>query len=355
MIKTNTIHELYMSRCLELALLGHGYVAPNPLVGAVVVHDGLLIGEGYHRQIGGPHAEVEAIMSVEDKEKLKTSTLYVTLEPCNHFGKTPPCTEFILDHNIPKIVYGMRDQSAKEGIKGHDYLISRGVDVTGDILKDQCEELNKRFFTYHRKKRPYVILKWAQTADGFMAPPPAGNADEAHPHWISNIYSRRLVHKWRTEEHAIIVGTNTAMLDNPQLTARDWKGPNPLRIVIDRELRLPKELNLFDVSSPTFVFTTKEASPSENPEIITIENSDDFLHEVLEVLHSREILSLIVEGGKTLLEMFLTQNFWDEARIFISPTYMYNGIRAPHPVAPVSHCEDIADDRLYYFINRKST
>ncbi|MGI8892255.1 MAG: bifunctional diaminohydroxyphosphoribosylaminopyrimidine deaminase/5-amino-6-(5-phosphoribosylamino)uracil reductase RibD [Bacteroidia bacterium] len=354
MANDNKIHEPFMHRCLQLALLGQGYVAPNPMVGAVLVNEGKIIGEGYHRQIGGHHAEVEAIISVEDKSLLPASTLYVSLEPCNHFGKTPPCTHLILEQKIPKVVYGMRDNSSKEGMKGEEYLREKGVDVTGGILVNECEALNKRFFTFHSKKRPYIILKWAQTADGFMAPPPAKSAEEGHPHWISNMYSRKLVHKWRTEEHAIIVGTTTAMLDNPQLTARDWKGPSPLRIVIDRELRLPRQLNLFDASAPTLVFTAKEAPQSSNPEYISIEEKESFLKEVLNELHSREVLSLIVEGGKTLLEMFIEQNAWDEARVFIAPSFMYNGIKAPSPVAPAQLIYEIAGDRLYYFMNGKT-
>ena len=340
-----------MQRCLELAILGSGYVAPNPMVGAVVVNEDRIIGEGYHRQIGGPHAEVEAINSVKEKELLKSSTLYVSLEPCNHFGKTPPCTDFILEHKIPKVVYGMRDNSPREGEKGEDYLKENGVDVTAGILVKECEELNKRFLTFHLEKRPYIILKWAQTADGFIAPPKAKPAGEGHPHWISNIYSRKLVHKWRTEEHAIIVGANTVMLDNPELTARDWKGPNPLRIVIDRNLKLHNQLNLFDVSSPTLVFTSKETPQSSNPEFITIEEKDNFLKEVLNVLYEREILSLIVEGGQKLLELFIKQNLWDEARIFIAPSFMYDGIKAPSLISPLHHYEDISGDKLYYFFN----
>jgi diaminohydroxyphosphoribosylaminopyrimidine deaminase / 5-amino-6-(5-phosphoribosylamino)uracil reductase len=351
----DNIHEVFMQRCLELALLGSGYVAPNPMVGAVVVHDGKIIGEGYHRQIGGPHAEVDAISSVKNKELLTSSALYVSMEPCNHFGKTPPCTDYIIEHKIPKVIYGMRDISKKEGKKGGDYLKEKGLDVLGVILKRECEDMNKRFITFHTKKRPYIILKWAQTADGFMAPPINKIAEQGHPHWISNIYSRKLVHKWRTEEHAIIIGTNTAMLDNPQLTARDWKGPSPLRIVIDRDLKLNKNLNLFDASSPTLVFTAKEAPRSANPEYITIEEKEDFLKEVLHELHDRDILSLIVEGGKTLLEMFLAQNVWDEARVFIAPSFMYNGIKAPLPVAPAELINEIAGDRLYYFNNGKTT
>ena len=346
-----SIHEHYMQRCLDLALLGQGYVAPNPLVGALVVNDGKIIGEGYHRQIGGPHAEVNAITSVANKDLLKSSTLYVSLEPCNHFGKTPPCTDFILENKIPKVVYGMRDNSEKKGLKGEDYLKQNGVDVTGGILSEQCKELNKRFFTFHEQKRPYIILKWAQTVDGFMAPPKDKIAAEGHPHWISNMYSRKLVHKWRTEEHAIIVGTNTAMLDNPQLTARDWKGPNPVRIVIDRDLKLPGQLHLFDASSPTLVFTSKETSESTNPEFITIEEKENFLKEVLNVLYEKEIQSLIVEGGRTLLDMFIEQNFWDEARIFIAPGFMYEGTKAPSIAAPVHYIEDMAGDKLYYFTN----
>jgi len=252
-----TEDNVYIRRCIELAENALGYTAPNPLVGCVIVNSGEIIGEGYHKEFGGNHAEVNAINSVKDKEKLKSSTLYVNLEPCSHYGKTPPCADLIIKMGIPKVVIGNIDPFKEVAGKGIQKLKDAGVEVISGVLEKDCEELNKRFLTFYKKNRPYIILKWAKTTDGFISPE---KKITGKPFWITDDKLKPLVHKWRTEEQAIIVGTNTALADDPQLNAREWKGKDPLRIVLDQNLRLPKTLHLFDKTIPTIVFTSKKSS-----------------------------------------------------------------------------------------------
>ncbi len=320
--------QQYMQRCLDLAELGKGMTAPNPMVGAVVVHAGRIIGEGYHHQSGHPHAEVEAIRSVENQELLKESTLYINLEPCNHFGKTPPCTQLILEKNIPKVVVGQKDPNPLVSGRGLSKLKERGVEVIEHCLEKEAEALNKRFNTYHRCNRPYVILKWAQSQDGFIDRDRT-LAESNQATWITDDYCRMLVHKWRAEESAILVGTQTALLDNPQLNIRGWTGRNPLRCVIDRKSQLPEHLHLFDGSQPTLVFSMQAGKEKPNLSICQLSDSTNSVKEMLNHLFKNQILSIIVEGGAQVLQSFIDQNLWDEARIFTGPICFEMGVAAP--------------------------
>ncbi|MBA3972213.1 MAG: bifunctional diaminohydroxyphosphoribosylaminopyrimidine deaminase/5-amino-6-(5-phosphoribosylamino)uracil reductase RibD, partial [Bacteroidetes bacterium] len=283
-------HETYMKRCLELAVKGLGNAAPNPMVGSLVVCDDKIIGEGYHEQYGQAHAEVNAINAVDDKELLKRSTLYVNLEPCSHFGKTPPCADLIIEHKIPNVIIGNIDSNSLVSGRGIEKMIKAGIDVRTGILEDDCRKLNKRFFTYHEKKRPYIILKWAQTADGFID---ARRNDEntSKPVQISNSDSKKLLHLWRSQEQAIMIGTNTALLDDPMLTVREVKGKNPLRITVDKWLRIPKQFNLFDKSTPTLIFTSTDGASETNLEYKKIDFDKKVIPQVLEELYKRNVHS----------------------------------------------------------------
>lgn len=315
-------HEVWMRRALELATNGLGKVSPNPLVGCVVVHQGRIIGEGWHRQYGQPHAEVNALASVQDRSLLPESTLYVNLEPCSHVGKTPPCADLIVKEKLAKVVVANRDVNPLVSGKGIKKLRDAGIPVVADILEPEGRRLNRRFFTWMEKKRPHIILKWAETADGFIA---RKNYDSK---WISDEYSRQLVHKWRTEEDAIMVASGTAWHDNPRLNVRNWSGRNPVRIVVDRFLKVGTHRHLFDGSQRTICFNTVQESSRENLEYVRLQ-TENILPEILEHLYQRNIQSMIVEGGAQLLTSFITANLWDEARVFISPTAFGQGIAAP--------------------------
>jgi diaminohydroxyphosphoribosylaminopyrimidine deaminase / 5-amino-6-(5-phosphoribosylamino)uracil reductase len=328
-------HHNYMQRCLQLARLGAGAVAPNPMVGAVLVHEERIIGEGYHRQYGGPHAEVDCIASVkaEDRPLIPHATLYVSLEPCAHFGKTPPCADLILAHSIRKVVVGCRDPFAAVNGKGIEKLQAAGVAVTVGILEEECRWLNQRFFCFHQQHRPYVVLKWAQTADGKIA---AVGKDRL---LISNEQTNRLVHRWRSEEMAILVGRNTAMLDDPSLTTRLWPGRQPLRLVVDAQLRLSQHLHLFDGSVPTLVFNLhqhtmsdewKEAKGRKGVGYYQISEDSLLVHQILQALYMLNIQSVLVEGGARLLQSFIDDGSWDEARI-ITNTRLSIGEGLPAP------------------------
>jgi diaminohydroxyphosphoribosylaminopyrimidine deaminase/5-amino-6-(5-phosphoribosylamino)uracil reductase len=279
--------EKYMKRCLELARFGLGNVAPNPMVGAVIVYNGFIIGEGYHQKYGGAHAEVNAINSVRDKSLLDKSTLYVNLEPCSHFGKTPPCADLIVERKIPKVVIGTMDTFEKVSGRGAAILEKNGIKVCRGCLEKESREINKRFFTFHEKKRPYVILKWAETADGFIDR--VREPGQTEPSWITDEIARMLVHKWRTEEQSIMIGTHTAMMDNPRLNVRSWTGKNPVRIVLDRELKLSSVLHIFDQSQPTLVFTEKKAESGVNPEYIKVRFDDTLLTAIMNECYNRMI------------------------------------------------------------------
>jgi diaminohydroxyphosphoribosylaminopyrimidine deaminase/5-amino-6-(5-phosphoribosylamino)uracil reductase len=311
----------YMQRCLQLAKLGAGHVAPNPMVGAVLVHEGRIIGEGWHQQYGQAHAEVNCINSVkeEDRYLIPSSILYVTLEPCSHFGKTPPCADLIIKHNIPAVVIGIHDINKQVDGKGMKKLMMAGVDVIIGVLQDECQELNKRFFTFHGEQRPYIILKWAQTADGIMGLQLNGHADpeasgSSKRLLISNEFTNRLVHRWRSEEASILVGTNTALHDDPSLTTRLWDGPSPVRLVIDLKLRLPQSLKVFDRKVRTIIFNTIRHEQEDNLLYYQVTEEVSLVHQILHALYRLEIQSVLVEGGAQLLQSFIDEGLWDEIR-----------------------------------------
>ena len=307
-----TVHEKFMKRCLELAKKGFGKTAPNPMVGCVIVYKEKIIGEGYHHQHGLAHAEVHAINAVKNKKLLKNSTLYVNLEPCSHFGKTPPCADLILKSGIKYVVIGTIDPNPLVKGNGLKKLASAGCDVKLGVLEEQCKELNKHFFTYYVKKRPYIILKWAETKDKYIGIKKGGRLQ------ISNDTSMKLMHEWRGQEQAIMVGTNTALIDNPRLTVRKMKGKNPIRIVIDQDLKIPDSFHLLDGSVQTIIFTRKKKSGRRNMEYVQIDFKKDVLEQIITQLYGRNIKSLIVEGGTHLLNSFIQKGLWDEARIFTS-------------------------------------
>ncbi|MEO8254610.1 MAG: bifunctional diaminohydroxyphosphoribosylaminopyrimidine deaminase/5-amino-6-(5-phosphoribosylamino)uracil reductase RibD [Flavobacterium sp.] len=323
------INEKYIKRCIELAQNGLGKTYPNPMVGSVIVYENQIIGEGWHKKAGEPHAEVNAIRSVKDKSLLKKATIYVSLEPCSHFGKTPPCCDLIIANQIPNVVVGTLDPNEKVAGNGIKKLIAAGANVTVGVLENECNELNKRFFTFHQKKRPYIILKWAESQDGFLAPEKEINK-ERKPIWITNTYSRQLVHKWRSEEEAILVGTQTVIDDNPKLNVRDWTGNNPVRVALDQNNRISKDSFIFDDTVKTIVFTKSENHLStENTIFESVDFTQNLIPQVLVILYKNQIQSIIIEGGLHTLQSFIDQNIWDEARIFIGETTFGNGTKAP--------------------------
>lgn len=312
-----------MQRCLDLALLGIQDAAPNPMVGSVIVHNDKIIGEGYHQKCGEAHAEVNAINSVKDKSLLAQSTLYVNLEPCAHYGKTPPCSLLIIQHKIPKVVIGCVDPFAKVAGKGIAMMKDAGIEVTTGILEKESLALNRRFMTFHEKKRPYIILKWAESLDGFI------DSNEDTPTWLTNEESRVLVHKMRAEEAAIMVGKVAAKKDNPSLTTRSWDGPNPVRITLDKKLKLPTTHHLFDGQVPTLIFTEKEKESSSNLTYVTIDFKGNVLEQCMAYLYKTNLTSLIVEGGEILLNSFIKAGLWDEAYQFIGTGILHSGTSAP--------------------------
>ncbi len=333
-----------MQRAIVLAELGRGNVSPNPMVGCVIVHEGKIIGEGFHRQFGEAHAEVNAINNVKNKALLKNADLYVSLEPCSHFGKTPPCADLIVSHKIPRVFICNTDPNPLVAGRGIKKLKNAGIEVTAGILENRGKALNKSFFTSIVKKRPYIILKWAETGDGFVA------RDNFDSKWISNTYSRKLVHKWRAEEDAIFVGTNTAHYDNPSLNVRDWTGKNPVRIVIDKSLKLDKGLNLFDNQQKTLCYNLLKNEVFKNLEYIQLKN-EDFLHHLLSDLNFQGLQSVIIEGGSHTLKSFIEKSLWDEARIFKSKTQFGTGIQAPQIQGYLEKTEKSRDDLLFFYKN----
>lgn len=325
------IHEKYIKRCIELAKKGMGRTYPNPMVGCVIVYEGKIIGKGWHQKAGEAHAEVNAINAVEDKELLKKATLYVSLEPCNHIGKTPPCSDLIVHHQLPKVVVGSIDPHDKVAGKGIEKLRKNGCEVIVGVLESECVALNQRFFTYHTKKRPYIILKWAESVDGFLdADRNVTSKNNAKPNWITNQYSRQLVHKWRAEEQAILVGTNTVLKDNPSLTTRDWFGDNPVRIVLDRSLKIPNDYSVLNDEAKTIVITEKD-SISEARHVVfqKIDFSENLSQQLCNTLYKFEIQSVIIEGGLQTLQTFIDANLWDEARVFTGAVHFNSGVKAP--------------------------
>lgn len=340
-------HEHFMDRCLQLAKLGQGHTATNPMVGSVLVHDGVIIGEGYHEQYGQAHAEVNCLASVKPEHVplIEHSTLYVSLEPCAHLGKTPPCADLIVEKRVPRVVIGCRDPFPLVDGKGIEKLQAAGVDVVLGVLEEECRELNKRFFTFHTQHRPYIVLKWAQTSDGSIA---NGNYGRLQ---ISNPMTNRLVHRWRSEEMGILVGTNTALFDDPELTTRLWPGANPVRLVVDMGLRLPASLKLFDGEHRTIVFNKLRHSEHYNLLYYQVTDDVSLVHQVVHALYQLKIQSVLVEGGAALLQSFIDEGMWDEARIITNESLSVSkGLPAPRiREARIRHVEDIATDRIRYY------
>lgn len=331
------VHEKYIQRCIDLANNGLGTTFPNPMVGCVIVFDNKIIGEGWHRKSGEPHAEVLAIASVKDKTLLSKSTIYVSLEPCSHFGKTPPCCDLILKYNIPNVVVGTVDPNIKVAGNGIKKLIDSGKKVIVGVLEEACFELNKRFFTFHEKKRPYIVLKWAETEDGFIAPI---SKNEQKPVWITNSLSRQLVHKWRSEEQAVLVGTQTVLDDNPKLTVRDWAGNHPIRIVLDQKNRIPKESHVFDNQSATLILSAE-----------TINYSSNVGSQIALFLFENNIQSVLIEGGRQTIQTFIDADLWDEARIFRGKIKFEVGIKTPKINGKVTVKKAILHDELLIYRN----
>ncbi|MDY2587675.1 bifunctional diaminohydroxyphosphoribosylaminopyrimidine deaminase/5-amino-6-(5-phosphoribosylamino)uracil reductase RibD [Winogradskyella aquimaris] len=331
------IHEYYIKRCLQIAKNGLGTTRPNPMVGALIVHNNKIIGEGFTSEYGGPHAEVNAINAVKDKSLLKYSTIYVLLEPCSHFGKTPPCSDLIIKHGIPNVIIGCVDDNPEVAGKGIAKLKAHGCNVIVGVLEKECKAHLKRFFTFHNKKRPYVILKWAQSQDGFIAPL---HKNDRKPVWITNIYSRQLVHKWRAEEQSILVGTKTVVDDNPSLTVRDYEGQNPVRIVLDLNNKLNDNYRIFDTSAKTIKLINKELSINE-----------PLASQICRKLYQGNINSVIVEGGAKTLQTFIDEDLWDEARLFIGKTEFREGLKAPKFKGRLVSEQHINDDCLKIYRN----
>lgn len=325
-----TTDERYMARCLQLARCGRAAAAPNPMVGAVIVHDGTIIGEGYHRQCGGPHAEVNAIRSVSDEHMLGEATIYVSLEPCAHYGKTPPCADLIIEKKIPRVVIGCRDSFDQVDGRGILKLREAGIDVTVGVLEEECRRLNRAFFTCHKEKRPYITLKWAQSADGYMDTLRSASEGKA-PAQFSNEGNALRVHRLRALNDAILVGCRTAMLDNPSLTTRLWPGHNPLRLVIDRRGELGRELRLFDKTTKTVLFTEvfRDFDDSDMIEQVGVDFGNDILPQINRWLYEHRVQRLLVEGGADTLQRFIDAGLWDEAHVETAPIKLGGGVEAP--------------------------
>lgn len=350
------LHEDFMFRCLQLAALGAGYVAPNPMVGAVLVYNNKIIGEGYHKIYGKQHAEVNCINSVKqsDVHLIKDAVLYVSLEPCDHFGKTPPCTDLIIRNKIPKVVIGCQDIYSKVTGQGIEKLRNNNVEVVTGVLEKECATLNKRFFTYHLLKRSYIILKWAQTADNKIA----YISDKRS--LISNKFTNKLVHKWRSEEAGIVIGTNTALKDNPFLTNRLWNGKSPVRLVIDLDLKLAPTLNTFNNDAPTVIFNLHKHD-SAIPGFLSNQvyyyqlEKTKIVQQILAACYTLNIQSIIVEGGQKLLQSFIDENFWDEARIITNQKlFIWEGLSAPKLLNAELKYQELYGDDVISILNNNS-
>jgi diaminohydroxyphosphoribosylaminopyrimidine deaminase / 5-amino-6-(5-phosphoribosylamino)uracil reductase len=337
-----------MRRCIQLAKNGLGTTYPNPLVGCVIVHDDRIIGEGWHHEAGQAHAEVNAIEGVCDDSLLKEAILYVSLEPCGHFGKTPPCANLIIEKGIKKVVIGSIDPNPKVSGQGIQRLKEAGCDVTIGVCEKECDELNKRFFTFQLKKRPYIFLKWAQTENGFIAPL---EHKRQGPTWITSPHSRQIVHKMRAQEQAILVGTNTVIADNPSLTTRYWKGNSPTRIVLDKNLRIPKGATVYDGKIKTIFITEKKSDNEPNLFFEPIDFSENVAQQICDIAHSHAIQSMIVEGGAQMLRTFIETSYWDEAFVFIGKTTFDAGVKAPKFKGTLVSEEKITKDILQHYKN----
>lgn len=350
---SNPMDEKFMLRCIQLAKNGLGTTAPNPMVGAVVVHNNQIIGEGHTSPYGGPHAEVNAIASVANKEILHEATLYVTLEPCSHFGKTPPCADLLAKHQIKRVVIGLRDPHEKVAGKGIQKLVTAGCEVMVGVLEQACRAHHKRFLTVQEKQRPYIILKWAETSDGFIAPEKEHREIAPQPYWITGKLSRQLVHKWRSEEQAILVGTATAIADNPKLDARLWTGKSPIRVLLDKDLKVPSTYHLLDKKQRTIIFTmvADTSKHLEGIEYVVLTNSTYTTANICNQLYKLNIQSLIIEGGAKTLQSFIDVNLWDEARVFKGISEFKNGIKGPQCNGTVVTKKNIDQDLLTIYKN----
>jgi len=331
--------EKFMRRCITLAKKGLGYTYPNPLVGCVIVHKGIIISEGWHKKAGESHAEKEAIEKINDKSILKKVTLYVNLEPCNHFGKTPPCSDLIIKMKIPRVVIGTADFNQKVFLKGISKLKENGCEVITGILEKECRKLNCRFFTFHQKKRPYIILKWAESEDGFIAP-----KDQNEKYWLSHPLSKQLVHQWRGQEQSIMIGVNTAIIDNPKLNLRDWYGDNPIAIVIDPKNRLPNE---------SFLYKNKKSNNllSISPKELGLKDQEIKTEDLIGFLYEKKIQSVIVEGGLKTLIFFIRNRLWDEAKVFKTKIKLNDGLISPKLEQKEKTIISVGKDKLYTYIN----
>lgn len=321
-----TKDEKYIARCIQLAKNACCNAAPNPMVGAVIVHNGIIIGEGYHIRCGEPHAEVNAIRSVKNEELLKEATIYVSLEPCSHYGKTPPCADLIIEKRIPEVVIGCMDPFSKVAGRGIEKLRKAGIKVTVGVLEEECQQLIRHFITFNTRKRPFITLKWAESADGFIDK----NREGGSLVLLSTPLTSMVVHKRRAEHSAILVGRKTALLDNPSLNTRNWFGKDPIRLVIDKNLTLPQQLHLFDGKVRTLIFTEQIAT-SHHPlvEYIRLDFTQNILPQMMDVLYNLKVQSLLVEGGTILLQSFINAGLWDEAYIETSPISLNEGVKAP--------------------------
>ncbi len=338
-----------MSRCLELAVMGMGSVSPNPMVGAVLVHDGRIIGEGYHERYGQPHAEVNCIKSVkpQDHHLISDTTIYVSLEPCSHHGKTPPCADLIIQNRIKKVVTGSHDPNPLVSGRGIARMREAGIEVIENVLQAECDFLNRRFITFHTLHRPYVVLKWAQSAEGYMA----GTGDTQV--WFSDEYSQKLSHKWRTEEDAILVGARTAIVDDPQLTSRLWPGRNPVRILVDPQLRVPETSRIFGEEAMTIIYNEINEGLEGGNIYIRLRSGENVAAQILADLYSRTIMSVIIEGGAYTLHEFIKAGLWDEARIIMTPVSIPAGIPAPAIDGRIMKEEQLVNDTLIIKMNER--
>ncbi|MDA0888422.1 MAG: bifunctional diaminohydroxyphosphoribosylaminopyrimidine deaminase/5-amino-6-(5-phosphoribosylamino)uracil reductase RibD [Bacteroidetes bacterium] len=335
-------HNIFMQRCLTLAKKGLGYTYPNPMVGAVVVSDGNIISEGWHQKSGTAHAEVHALATLHQSD-LKKATLYVNLEPCAHHGKTPPCCDLVIAKGIKKVIVGAQDPNPKVAGKGIKAMREAGIEVIVGVLQDACIELNKRFYCYHTQKRPYIILKWAQSADGFIAPM---NDVKGKVTWISDIHSQQLAHRWRAEEHAILVGRKTVEADNPELTTRKWIGTNPIRLVFDPQLKIKENTNILNTRAKTIIFNEVLTKKEDNVAWEKIDG-DNTLMSMLKMAHEHSIQSILVEGGAMTLHHFLKTNLWDECRVILSEKILNGGVQAPTIPKGKKEEKRIVGDRLH--------
>lgn len=342
-----------MMRCVQLAKNGLGTTYPNPLVGSVIVYNQQIVAEGWHYKAGLPHAEVNAISAVKNTSILKNATIYVSLEPCSHFGKTPPCANLIIESGIKKVVIGSLDPNPQVAGRGIKRLTEAGCQVIVGVLEDKCNALNKRFFTFHRKKRPYIFLKWAETADGFIAPKKETRT-KTQPVWITNKFSRQIVHKMRAHEQAILVGSHTAAQDNPSLTVRDWTGTNPTRIVIDKNLNLNNNLSIFNAEATTIIFNKQKHASEENLIFEKIDFSSKIPKQICDSLFQNKIQSVIIEGGAKTLQTFIDANLWDEAYIFTGNNSFLEGVKAPNLKGELFSEVQIKEDILKFFKNPNS-